>query len=87
MSEVTYLEQFIVEGFGSIFGNDLFLGVFFIGMFLAFVVMMRGSIETKMVILIPAFVLGSIFINWMLALTLLVVAFFVVPGIQKLFQQ
>ncbi len=84
---MTYLEQFIYEGIYSIFGNDLFIGLAFIGTFLGFAVLMRGNVESKIVILIPAFILGSVFINWMLTLTLLVVAFFVVPGVQKLFQQ
>jgi hypothetical protein len=84
---VTYLEQFIAEGFANIFGYDLWLGLFFVGFFMAYLLMSRSSFESKMVIAIPVFILASAFINWFLVITLLIVGFIVTSGVQKLMQQ
>ena len=84
---VTYLEQFISEGFMRLLGNNIWVGMVFVGFFVAFVLMQRSSLESKAVILIPVSMLAVIFIPWLFIITGLIAGFLVMGAIQKLQQQ
>lgn len=84
---VTYLEQFISSGFANIFGEGIFIGIIFLGLFVGWAIVSRTSFESKLVIIIPAFIMASLFINWLLIITLIVCGVLVGLGIHYLQQQ
>lgn len=84
---VTYLEQFISTGFQQVLGNNIWIGMVFVGFFVAFVLMQKSSMESKAVILIPVSMLAIIFIPWLFIIVGLVCGFLVMGAIQKLQQQ
>ena len=84
---VTYLETFIADGFVNIFGDNLWLGVFFITFFLAYVLMMKTSLEGKLVIFTPVVLLATIWIGWLWVLVGLFAGLLIAMGIQKFMQQ
>lgn len=84
---VNYLEQFISSGFADIFGEGIMLGIIFLGLFVGWAVVSRISFESKLVLIVPAFIMASIFIDWLLIIVLLVVGVLVGLGIHYLQQQ
>jgi len=81
------LETFIADGFVNIFRDNLWLGVFFITFFLAYVLMMKTSLEGKLVIFTPVVLLATIWIGWLWVLVGLFAGLLIAMGIQKFMQQ
>jgi hypothetical protein len=62
----------IGAGLINIFGSNIFLGLLVIGFFLGFLMIQGARLDMKMAIIIPGFILASIFLDsWMLSLFLL----------------
>lgn len=87
----TYLESFVSAPFSSVFGNTeigkSITAILIIGFFLAFVSLQNIRIEAKAVVIVPALLLASAYIGWLLSLVALGVGIIFYIALSRLFNK
>ena len=85
----SYMERFLSSSMGRMVGNDpetgkQILAILVGGFFFVFVSFQNTRIEAKAAVLIPAFVLASVFMGWLFSILILVVGVILYLGLSKL---